>query len=213
MRGDTTCVQWEVSQTTVAPVSFFLFSFFQVTLYVCSTMNENFFLLVLLFYADARHRYNNNFLSLFFLRLSLSPSPCSVHIVDTPTMPSINSRQFLSLSLSRSVLFQMGISRERAIAVINIIMSALYVCAVAVALFDLLHGISFFSFVSQSTTQENKVRLCVESLFFLIDDDRCIQTWIIKKTTKTKFLWYLIVNRILLIILLRGIYWLTILTC
>ncbi len=122
-------------------------------------MNENFFLLVLLSHADVRHRYNNN----FFFSLSFLSSVHSRYTL----MPSINSRQSLSLSL------QMGISKERAIAVINIIMSALYVCTVA--LFDLLsfslsNGI-FFCTLSLS------LHLCKRIKFdwILFDDDRCIQ--------------------------------------
>ncbi len=120
-------------------------------------MNETFFLLVLLFYADVRHRYNNN--SPFFLSFSFLFS-CSVHIVDTPTMPSLLTLVNCSLSLS----LQMGISKERAIAVINIIMSALLVCTVAVALFDLLYGI-FFSSLSLNRRKRTKFD-CIESLFF-----------------------------------------------
>jgi hypothetical protein len=58
----------------------------------------------------------------------------------------------------------MGISKERAIAVINIIMSALLVCTVAVALFDLLYGI-FFSSLSLNRRKRTKFD-CIESLFF-----------------------------------------------
>jgi len=78
-------------------------------------------------------------------------------------MPSINYRQSLSL--------QMGISKERAIAVINIIMSALFVCTVAVALFDLLsfsilNGI-FFLFLCLSIDTREQSCIVLNHYFFL----------------------------------------------
>ena len=102
----------------------------------------------------------------------------------------------------------MGRSRERAIAVINIIMSALFVCTVAVALFDLLYGISFSFFLSLYRRKRTKFD-CIQSPFSsLFNGDRYIQTclspslddgrgkkYVYKTHHKKKYIPKLIVNK------------------